>query len=1152
MVNSKVLAQKYHEYIENNIQPDKQTMKNIEDSRLIYFTKLFAVVASVEKELSETEYAYILEFYWINYPDTIAFYLFKKFEEFKKKYVSIQSYDIENDSNTSYGEKVFILFKIYEFIYLLGKVNNSKIQTGRKIASLLGINNEELSLVESIFNGNFDYSDVRRNVNIKYIVVSNDENKSDVYLPFKDLSLIIFNLEKFYFLIKLDENSSVHINNFNLMNKISFKMPYGSNLSINDYTIESEDIKLYIKIKYNIYPDKHFFLNVKNGNIELEKEQGNHTIAKLDFIGSKIILDKVRYDTEFSINDTIITGRTLININDFVKVNGSYLNIRKLKYQEFFENEYIRFTEGKNEYQISNYVGSDIYLSDKSEFKWEGKIIFKDGIYFLNTGTCYHPVWIIRDNIDFQINKQTTFLGRKIKQEKLFELKDNDIIFIQGNVLKLNLQNKLFEKTYFRYISYRAEDLSYYFSDNAKAIDSVSFEVDHGDLICIMGPSGAGKSTLLKILSGKIKPQKGEIFADNFNFFEYYEKIKRFISYVPQDDVIFENLTVFENFYYNAKLRFPKLSEKNLSEKVDSVIKEIGLISKRDTRVGTELDKILSSGERKRMNIGLELLSDSNIYFFDEPTTGLSSKDSEKVIELLDKLSKNGKIIFTVIHQPSYKIYKKFNKIILLDHGGKLAYSGETRNALDYFKLSSNKFETDIVINDKDRIDPDLLLDSLEEPLRDIDGSVIPERKYSPEYWKNKFKDHLKELRSVKIPAGDLVNDVPSRNFDLEGKLKQFFTLFTRNFKNKMRNNSNILITFLEAPVLALIVGFILRYVPVDKYTLYNNIHMPIFLFLTVIITIFLSMMNSSDEIIKDMEVLEREKMLDVKYKRYFISKFFTQLIFATIQNILYLAVAFSLLEIRELYFEYLLFMTIISISGISMGFFISSIPGLTVKAVQNIVPLILIPQIIFGGALIQYKELNTSLTIYENSPIPEVCQFMPSRWAYEGLMVLQDTYNSYHPKKDALQKQLDDLIKNRPDQNNEDDKDSYNKKKYDLLNKEMVNIRKKYMSDYGNREIHRAIVSGNERFDHKFKIAKLIESRDSDEEIHRKILYPMFTSEKVLPFLDVKVNTSVYNAFILIMISLLINSLTFIMLANRSRFLVLFSSRRNKKRRNK
>ncbi|MCK4979131.1 MAG: ATP-binding cassette domain-containing protein, partial [Candidatus Delongbacteria bacterium] len=658
-------------------------------------------------------------------------------------------------------------------------------------------------------------------------------------------------------------------------------------------TIESEDIKLYLKIKYNIYPNKYFFLNNNDGQIVLEKAENNSSIAKLDFIGSKIILDPIDRNIVLSVNDKIKGKKTYVNINDFVKINGSYLNIRKLKYQEFFENEYIRFSDKKTEYEISNYAGSDIYISDKSEIKWEGKIILKEGSYYLNTGTCYHPVWIIRDNEDFQINKQTTFFGRSIKKEKLFELMDNDTIFIQGNVLKFNLENKLFEKTYFRYITYRAENLEYYFADNVKAIDSVSFEADHGDLICIMGPSGSGKTTLLKILSGKIKPQNGKIYTDNFNFFEYYEKIKRFISYVPQDDVIFENLTVFENFYYNAKLRYPKLSKNNLTEKVDSVIKEIGLTLKRDTRVGTELDKILSGGERKRMNIGLELLSDSNIYFFDEPTSGLSSKDSEKVIELLSKLSTNGKIIFTVIHQPSYKIYDKFNKIILLDHGGKLAYYGDTHNAMDYFKETSDTFDSVIEDEEHNRMDPDLLLNSLEEPLRDIDGSIIPERKFSPDHWKKRYKDHLQELRSVKIPAGNLVNDVPSRNFDLEGKTKQFFTLLTRNFKNKLRNRSNILITFLEAPILAFIVGFILKYVPVDKYTLYNNIHMPIFLFLTVLITIFLSMSNSSDEIIKDMEVLEREKMLDVKYKRYFISKFLTQLFFATIQNILYLAVSF-------------------------------------------------------------------------------------------------------------------------------------------------------------------------------------------------------------------------------------------------------------------
>ncbi|MBU4486367.1 MAG: ATP-binding cassette domain-containing protein [Candidatus Delongbacteria bacterium] len=1127
-----VYAQKYLDYKEKGLKPDIETIRNIEDSKLIFFTKLFAAVALLDNEVTELEHAYVLEFYWMNYPDSIAFYLFDRFQDYISQNISFEVFEQSNYDNISYGEKLFMLFKIFEFLNLQN-IERLKSETGEKIADILGVEKNDYMTAKEIYSANFIPRTKYPESKIKFIYISDEKDNSDFYLPYEGLKGILLNVEKCYFMIKLDHSSTISIGNFNLQPMTAFNMPYGSNIKVNDYFIESEDVKLYLKIKYNLYPDKEFFINDLPDEIILDKNKKNYSIARVLFRGCKIIITPLDRNTIITVNDKDhYDGDAFVNVNDFVKVNESFVNLRKVIYQEFFGNEYIKLERGKNEYLLSNFAGSDIYISDKSEHKWEGKIILKDGKYYLNTGTCYHPVWIIRNNSDSQINKQTGFFGWSVKKEKWFQLLTGDIIYIQGNVLKFNLEDGMFEKTYFRYITYRAENLEYSFRDKTKALDNVSFEIDHGDLVCIMGPSGSGKSTLLKILCGMIAPQKGNVYADNFNFFEYYQKIKRFISFVPQDDVLFENLTVYENLYFNAKLRFPKLNEKSINERVKSVIKEIGLYSKKNMKVGTESEKILSGGERKRLNIGLELLSDSNMFFFDEPTSGLSSKDSEKVVEILKRLAVKGKIIFTVIHQPSYKIYNKFNKTIVLDHGGKLAFCGSAYNALQYFK-QFNRYDSDVINENYGKNDPDILLDTLEEPLRDIDGTILPERKFSPEFWKGKFSEYIKSLRPVKIPPKDLVNDVPSKNYDLEGKLKQFATLFKRNFHNKSRDKSNLLITFIEAPLLAAIVGFILRYIPVNEYTLYNNIHLPVYIFLTVIIGMFLAMSNSSDEIIKDVEVIRREKMLNINYFRYYLSKFITQLIFASIQNIFYIIVSFAFLEIKELHFHYFALMTMVSITGISLGFFISSIPGLTVKAVQNIVPLILIPQIIFGGALIQYKELNSSLTIYENSPIPEVCQIMPSRWAYEGLIVMQDSYNRYHSAKDKLQQMINEHVWSE-NSVSEEGKEEYKNTKSRLLDKEMAEFRRENMSKYGNMEVHRTVASGNDRFSGDYDVLTLV--------------YPIFTRGKILPFINLKVNTAVYNSIVLLFISLIVNLSAYWMLSREELLRTVFGFFKSKK----
>jgi ABC transport system ATP-binding/permease protein len=1125
-----VYAQKYLEYKHTGRKPDPSTMAGIEKSRLIFFTKLFAAVAMLDGEFTDSEHNYVLEFYWMNYPDSIAFYLFDRFQKYVAQNIKFESINEADYKDISYGEKFFVLCKIFEFLNLQ-KLERRKYETAVRVASMLGVEKNDLDFAREIYESEFIPRPKYLESKIRFIFFSDDKERSDVYLPYKGLRVILCNLDKYYFIIKLDSGSVISAGNFSTDKRSAFVMPYGSSIRINDYFVESEDIKLYLKIKYNLFPDKEFFINDYPDEVVFEKEAKKFSTARVLFKGCRIIISPLDKDTIITVNDKDLTGDVYVNVNDFVKVNESFVNLRRLKYQEYFDTEYIKFTRGKTEYSLSNISGSDIYASDSSEEKWEGRIVLKEGTYYLNTGDCYHPVWIIRNNKDFQINRQTGFFGGSVKKEKLFRLKNNDIIYIQGNVIKFRLEDGMFEKTYFRYVTFRAENLKYSFRDKTAGVDDISLEIDHGDLVCIMGPSGSGKSTLLKILSGMIKPQSGTIMTDNFNFSQYYEKIKRYISYVPQDDALFENLTVYENLYFNAKLRFPKLNEKSIAGKVESVLKETGLFLKRNMKVGTESDKILSGGERKRLNIGLELLSDSNIYFFDEPTSGLSSKDSEKVIDILKRLAVKGKMIFAVIHQPGYKIYSKFNKTVVLDHGGRLAFSGSSYNALQYFK-NFNRYDSYFSESGPGRNDPDNILDTLEEPLRDIDGALLPERKFTPEYWKDQFRSYLKGLRPVKIPPKDIVNDVPSKKYDTEGKIRQFGILFKRNLLNRSRDKSNLLITFLEAPLLAAVVGFILRYIPSTEYTLYNNIHLATYLFLTVIIGIFLAMSNSSGEIIGDAEIIRREKMLDINYFRYYVSKFSAQLIFATIQNALFIAVSFTFLEIRELYLHYFLFMTLVSIAGISMGFFISSIPGLTLRAVQNIVPLVLIPQIIFGGALIQYKELNTSLTLYKNSPIPEICQIMPSRWAYEGLMVLQDSYNSYHTEKDRLQKQIDDHIVSGKNATVEPGEENYSDKKSRLIEKEMSEFRRKNMSKYGNMEIHRTVVSGTERFKMEYDLISYGYPELTEVEKHQKLIYPIFTSEKMLPFYNIRLNTALYNAVVILFMSLIINLCAYWMLS--------------------
>src|SRR3990170_7481876 len=187
-------------------------------------------------------------------------------------------------------------------------------------------------------------------------------------------------------------------------------------------------------------------------------------------------------------------------------------------------------------------------------------------------------------------------------------------------------------------------------------------------------------------MAGLVEPSQGHILVNGFDINTQKDKIHGVIGYVSQDDLLIEELTVYQNLYYNAKLCFATFTEEQIHKRVMEVLENLGLDQRKDLPVGNPLDKTISGGQRKRLNIALELIREPAVLFLDEPTSGLSSRDSENIMDLLKELASKGKLIFVIIHQPSSDIYKMFDKILILDVGGKPIYYGNPVEAVMYFK----------------------------------------------------------------------------------------------------------------------------------------------------------------------------------------------------------------------------------------------------------------------------------------------------------------------------------------------------------------------------------------------------------------------------------------------------------------------------------
>ena len=540
-------------------------------------------------------------------------------------------------------------------------------------------------------------------------------------------------------------------------------------------------------------------------------------------------------------------------------------------------------------------------------------------------------------------------------------------------------------------ISFIVENLSFRFPNGAIGLHNISFQEEHGKLVGIMGASGAGKTTLLNALSGSGRPSEGSVKINGLDLYEDAEALEGTIGVIPQDDLLIEELTVFQNLYYSAKLCFKDKSEEELEELVDKTLLSLGLLERKDLKVGSPLNKMISGGQRKRLNIALELIREPSILFVDEPTSGLSSRDSENVMDLLRELTLKGKLIFVVIHQPSSEIYKMFDNMLILDTGGYLIYSGNPVEAVMYFKRADAQVNSDVgECPTCGNVNPELIFNIIEAREGDEFGRYTTERKVQPNRWEERYRKevHPANVEEQKVP--------PPKTLNLPSKFKQFLIYTARDVSSKVSNRQYIILNLLETPILAFILAFVIRYIPdpnSDVYVFRDNENIPIYIFMGLIVALFIGLMVSAEEIFKDRKILKREKYLNLSRGSYLLSKVFILLVLSAIQTITFVLIANSILDLRGLNLEYWLILFSTSVCANLIGLNISATFNSAVT-VYIVIPLLMIPMMILSGAMFSFEKLNRAVGSFNR--VPGIAELMPTKWGYEALVVLQFKDNEF------------------------------------------------------------------------------------------------------------------------------------------------------------
>jgi len=537
---------------------------------------------------------------------------------------------------------------------------------------------------------------------------------------------------------------------------------------------------------------------------------------------------------------------------------------------------------------------------------------------------------------------------------------------------------------------FNAYDIEFKFGDGQNGIQKLNVSEESGQLIGIMGGSGVGKSTLLNVLNGKYQLHKGQITINGHDLHTNSGQLEGLIGYIPQDDLLIEELTVYENLYYNAKLCFKDFTKEELHDKVTKTLEDLDLLETKNLKVGDPLNKFISGGQRKRLNIALELMREPYVLFIDEPTTGLSSMDSEKVMNLLKKQAENGRLLIVNIHQPSSEIYKLFDKIWILDKGGYPIYQGNPIDAVVYFKtVASQVNAAESECPHCGNVNPEQILKIVESPKINESGDPLKKRETESVTWYQRYKHKIES----RLKRNETETRLPDVNFSIPNAWKQFIIFSQRNFFAKISNKQYILLNMLESPILAVILSYFSKYITPNGYIFAQNKNLPIFLFMAIVVAFFMGLTVSAEEIIKDRKILERESFLNLKWVSYLNSKVVYLFMLSGIQTFTFVLIGNTVLDIQGMLLPFWLVLFSTSCFGNMIGLNISASLN-SVITIYILIPLILVPHLLLGGAMINFDDLHDSIT--NKKHVPLIGDLMVTRWAYEALTVEQFKENEF------------------------------------------------------------------------------------------------------------------------------------------------------------
>lgn len=502
-------------------------------------------------------------------------------------------------------------------------------------------------------------------------------------------------------------------------------------------------------------------------------------------------------------------------------------------------------------------------------------------------------------------------------------------------------------------------------------LDDISLTIPPGSFVTLVGGSGTGKTTLLNMLSGQRPPQQGTVLFNGQDLYQHLDVFSQVLGYVPQDDIIHKNLTVERALFYAARLRLPAdWSRRQIRERIDQVLADVEMAPQRHQVIAA-----LSGGQRKRVSIGVELLSNPPIFFLDEPTSGLDLGLDRKIMQLLRRLANRGHTIVLATHTTNN--LNLCDYVAFLAPGGRLAYYGPPELIKLHFQLEDYA---------------EIYNTLYQDPAQWVDAFHA-----SPDYAKYVTEPRARTkleadqaTRTAVIPAA-----APHA-----GPFRQLRLLTSRYLELFWRDRVNLIILLIQAPIIALLIMWL------SKNNAFRNLttdfglqdYAQRSLFIMVCSAVWFGTINAVREIVKEAAIYRRERALYLDLRAYIFSKILVLGTLCALQS----AVLLAIVAYRTNYpahgvflkstpygalIEMAIGLWLVSLVGLMLGLCISAVAPNSDRAVSFVI-IVLIPQIIFANVIFSLGNASEVLS-----------WLMPSRWGMQvlgSIVGLKDQYTDH------------------------------------------------------------------------------------------------------------------------------------------------------------